>query len=1495
MPAGTTSFNPRLGKSITSVPVRTQPAATPSDMDAAIEPSLAGRAARASAAARHDPDGTLQRIAAEMSDHRDLGQIFEHIVRHSMDLFGAQRAGLWTFEDGERPFHLATQRNLAPAFIAAVESATRATGSARRPAQASVAWRTIGERQPQVVESERRVSRPGRPNASQGNGGTDCYVPIVLLDQPVGLLILSHATPYAWSPDALEQLGALAGQMAGTIQNVRLYGRVQSFAARLEAIKDLAGNLNRIHEVAAIGRAIVAEIRSLFASDTARVYTVDHQAGVCEPIAFGGVFLGTADPSPEMLRIEIGRGLTGWVAANNAPVRVADARRDPRRVTVGRDEEPESMLVAPMTYDEVVRGVIVVSTKGFDRYSADDLTTLTIFAGFAAQSLVNAENMERLGRQQVELEHRFAGQRALLDVNETLLGSGDPRIVLELIADCLKTVVRYDNLTIYRLDRPHEVRVAVLARDRFAEIILAEKIAMGSGLTGWAVERGEAVLANDAQLDPRAMNIPGTPLEPESLIVVPLRVGGEVIGTLNVGRMGGAEAHFSPDEFELVKLFAGQASIALQTAEAIQAAELRAERDPLTGLRNHGVFQAALDDLLAPGSAAATTRRFALLMLDLDGFKAFNDSCGHPAGDRLLRAVAEALQACVRDDDRVYRYGGDEFAVLLPGAGRAEAQAVADRLVAAVATLPGPDNGPPVTVSVGIATYPADGTVKDDLVMLADADLYLEKAARRPAGPVPGHRTAGRGAEYEAAIEESTFSLMARRDPNELLETIVTRAATLAGTQDGYVYLVDPAGERLRLTVGIGRFAGLEDVRLARGKGMGGRVWASGKPVVVDDYDTWRGRAPGFERLGRLGSAVAVPLTSGTEVVGVIGLAGRESGRPFDETDVAALARFARLASIALENSRLHAAARTELATRTRSEEDLRAEGDRLRRLADALFEALVIHRDGRVLEVNQAFVSLYGRTSEQVAGTPVLELFPAAVRAAVEAKLVVDDETPFETLAVLADGDQAAVELIGRTIPYLDKAPARATAIRDIRERRAIQERLLRQSNYDALTSLPNRSLFLDRVARALAWPRPGDGPPVAVLLLDLDRFKVINESLGHAVGDQILAAVGRRLGETIRPGDTLARLGGDEFAVLLDGADEGGARLIAERLVATLAAPFIVDERDITIGASLGVAVAATAIEITSDDLAVAADLLRDAEIALYRAKASPLSRVAVFELSMGGATLARLELDTDLRRAVERGELRLHYQPIIDLVTGAVVGHEALVRWEHPTRGLLGPSAFIPLAEETGLILEIGEWVLGEACRQAWAWQSDQPMEPPLSVSVNLSGRQFTQPDLVGTVSRALAESGLPASSLELEITESVAMSDAVATGVTLRALRELGVRLALDDFGTGYSSLAYLSEMALDSIKVDRAFVAGLSVPGANHSIIAAVSALADGLGLTVTAEGIEEPEQLAAVMALGCDRGQGYLFARPLAAVDAGAALVSYPVRDLPGLVRTSAA
>ena len=863
-------------------------------------------------------------------------------------------------------------------------------------------------------------------------------------------------------------------------------------------------------------------------------------------------------------------------------------------------------------------------------------------------------------------------------------------------------------------------------------------------------------------------------------------------------------------------------------------------------------------------------------MLDLDGFKAFNDGRGHPAGDRLLRRVADALPGHVRAVDRVFRYGGDEFAVLLPDVARGEARVIADRLAAAVDVLGSAEYGPHVTVSIGVAACPADGTTKDELVMLADAELYLEKAARRKARSATGGASAGRGAEYLAAIHETTSALMGRHDPNELLETIVARAAALAGTPNGYLYLVDHEADILRLAVGLGIFRGTDGFELARGAGVGGRVWESGEPMCVEDYDAWSGHAPGLDGLGRIGSVVGVPLTAGSEIIGAIGLAAGDSGRIFDETDVAGLSRFAQLASVALENARLHAAARAELAARTRSEEELRASTDRLRRLADASFEALVIHRGGRVLEVNTAFIDLFGSAPETVLGAPVLELFPESARAALALQLAVDNETPFETVALLADGSEAAVELIGRTIPYPDEVPARATAIRDIRERRAIAERLARQSFYDTLTGLPNRSLFMDRVTHALGWARPDDATPLAVLILDLDRFKVINESLGHAVGDQLLAAVGRRLNDALRPADTLARLGGDEFAVLVDGlAGDAAAEGLARRMVDSLATPFLVEGRETYISASVGVALSRAGSHS-------AADLLREAEIALYRAKDDAGDRVSVFHPRMSASSMDRLELELDLRRAIERDELRVHYQPLVDLRTGRTVGHEALVRWQHPTRGLLPPLSFIPLAEESGLILPIGDVVLAEACRQGRAWQLVDRSFADLVVSVNLSARQFARPDLAARVAAVLAESGLPPHTLELEITESLAMSDAEATGVTLRTLHELGVRVVLDDFGTGYSSLAYLSRLPLDVIKVDRSFVAGLHESPANLAIVRAVVGLAQGLGIAVTAEGIEREDQLEVLRGLGCDRGQGFLFAPPAPAAEAGAALRTDP-------------
>ncbi len=527
-------------------------------------------------------------------------------------------------------------------------------------------------------------------------------------------------------------------EVAVAIQNGRLYERVRGFAARLDAIRDLAGRLNGLQDVPAIGNAIVAEIRGLFDSDTARVYAVDHETGMCEPIAFGGTFLGVTDPSARLLRVPIGEGVTGWAAAHDEAVRVADTWAESRRLVVGVDRSPESMLVAPMSSKGVVRGVIVVTKCGVGKFTADDLTTLSIFAGFAAQAFVNAGNLARLNRQRVELERRLAGQRSLLEINERLQGPADPRQVMELIADNIRAVVRWDSITIYQLDREAGLRVPVLARDTYADLILAERSPITAGLTGWAILHNEAVLANDAHLDPRAQTVAGTPDEAESLAIVPLRAHGEVIGTLNVGRLGGPEAHFSADEFELIQLFAAQASLALQTAETLVAARIQAERDALTGLRNHGAFQADLAASVASGGA------FAVLMLDLDGFKAFNDRDGHAAGDQLLRRVAESLAAGVRagEGDRVYRYGGDEFAAILPDVGAADAAAIASRLASLVAD---DDANCGVTISFGVAASPADAVAKDELVLAADSRLYAAKAARHHRGSRSGRDAVGRG------------------------------------------------------------------------------------------------------------------------------------------------------------------------------------------------------------------------------------------------------------------------------------------------------------------------------------------------------------------------------------------------------------------------------------------------------------------------------------------------------------------------------------------------------------------------------------------------------------------------------------------------------------------------------------------------------------------------------------------------------------------------------
>jgi len=498
-------------------------------------------------------------------------------------------------------------------------------------------------------------------------------------------------------------------------------------------------------------------------------------------------------------------------------------------------------------------------------------------------------------------------------------------------------------------------------------------------------------------------------------------------------------------------------------------------------------------------------------------------------------------------------------------------------------------------------------------------------------------------------------------------------------------------------------------------------------------------------------------------------------------------------------------------------------------------------------------------------------------VRSFALATLTRPDGTVLGTLLALSDAARAWSEDDLRLLTDLAETASNELQLRHALSEREMRERQLRHDSlHDALTGLPNRSLFMKRLADAsLRARRDGDGL-FAVLFLDLDDFKLVNDSMGHHVGDEVLVVVARRLEECVRGGDIVARLGGDEFAILLERViDARDTAMVAERVQHALKTPMSIGGYEWVSTASIGVVLSSSANEKPEY-------LLRSADMAMYRAKHQGRAHFEMFDRAMHAEALTRLQLETDLRRAVEGQSFVLHYQPIVDLASGKVHGVEALIRWKHDERGIVPPNDFIPVAEETGLIVPMGRWALREACAQVRALERAVPEAAGLRLAVNLSVREFAQLDLVRAVTAILEETGLPPTQLELEITESAIIGQQHPALQTIAELRELGVSIHLDDFGTGYSSLSHLHRLPLDAIKIDRAFTSAMEVEERPRHVIRAILSLVGAIGLHVVAEGVASESQLAQLRQMGCPYGQGYFFSKPLSAPDLESLLRSNP-------------
>ncbi len=681
---------------------------------------IRGATAAEQASARLRRSEALRRVATDLASRLDVGDVVRDLSDHARVLFGADRVAV-VLRDPEG-------RVSSPGGVG---FSTRFLELARGQEEARTGQRDIPLRRPEILLGADAPRAGGPVRAAALQEGIEVLVAVPLVDghDLNGMLYLAHDRAYRWREADLDAAEALAGDASIAVRSARTFGRMAAWAAQLQSIQRLGGRLSGLSDVGAIGHAIATELRQLIEYDNVRVYRVRGQDLV--PVAMLGHGAVYSDETVEKLTVAVGEGITGWVARFRVPQLVDDTANDPRAITIPGTppDADESMLLAPMIQEGVCLGVVVLSRQGLRQFTEDDLRLLVIYASFAGQAMASADATARLREQSGALERRLRAQHELLRVTESILTTLDQRAVLEGITDSLGTLIRYDNIAIEVVERSTGLLVPLTARGVDAESFMAPWEPGETGIATWVVDRNQPVLVEDERHDPRVNHFRQTGRIDGSLIVVPLLGPSGAAGVLTLERLGTA-VRFDQEEFELVKLYAAQVSIALRNAEVFEAAEVRARTDDLTGLLNHGTFKRRLS------RSVASRDPFGLVIIDLDEFREINNALGHQAGDRLLREIAVAILGSARDTDAVFRYGGDEFVVILPRSDATGIATVAERMRGSVAGVGGPGTmwaaeGLHVSASIGTAAYPVDGITPEEVLLAADRACFVAKRRGR--------------------------------------------------------------------------------------------------------------------------------------------------------------------------------------------------------------------------------------------------------------------------------------------------------------------------------------------------------------------------------------------------------------------------------------------------------------------------------------------------------------------------------------------------------------------------------------------------------------------------------------------------------------------------------------------------------------------------------------------------------------------------------------------